>query len=155
SNLPRIKGRVAATPDPGQPLTPAVQAVRPQQSAQPGPDLSYADQLAQWLYAKGTAHLPASMEPGLRNTLQAGADLYNQWTPTGSLEGGVRQGMQGNAAGYVMGVLGAAPIPGAPMGKIAARGATEAVESMTSKIPQQLVDAYNVGKRVAQFHDAG
>ena len=152
---PRIKGRVAATPEPGQVLTPAVQAVRPQQSAQPGPEPSYADQLAQWLYAKGTARLPASAEPALRNTLEGAANLYNQWTPTGSFEGGVRQGMQGNAAGFVGGVLGAAPIPGAPGGNVAARTAEEAVASMTSKIPQPLVDAYNVGKRVAQFHDAG
>ena len=144
-NLPRpkLKGRVAATPDPGQPLTPAVQAVRPQQSAQPGPEPSYADQLAQWLYAKGTANLPASFEPGLRNTLEGAANLYNQWTPTGSFEGGVRQGMQGNAAGFVTGVLGAAPIPGAPGGRIAAKGAEEAVEGAAEAAAKSGITAYH------------
>ena len=144
-NLPRpkLKGRVAATPDPGQPLTPAVQAVRPQQSAQPGPEPSYADQLAQWLYAKGTANLPASFEPGLRNTLEGAANLYNQWTPTGSFESGVRQGMQGNAAGFVGGVLGAAPIPGAPAGKIAAKGAEEAVEGAAETAAKSGITAYH------------
>jgi hypothetical protein len=47
---PRIRGRVAATPEPGQVLTPAVQAARPQASLRPGPPSSYGDQLAQQLY---------------------------------------------------------------------------------------------------------
>jgi hypothetical protein len=145
ANLPRpkIKGRVAATPDPDQPLTPAVQAARPQTYAEPGPQPSYADQLAQWLYAKGTANLPASAEPALRNTLQAGADLYNRWTPTGSFEGGVRAGMQGDAPGFVTGVLGAAPIPGAPGAKIAARGAESAAEDIATGAATRGITAYH------------
>jgi hypothetical protein len=113
---------VAATPEPGQVLTPAVQAARPQASLNPGPPSSYGDQLAQQLYSWLKQHGPNMPDAGAQNIARAAGAAYGL-TPPGSFESGIRSGLQGDAAGSVTGILGAAPIPGAPGARTAEEAA--------------------------------
>src|SRR6202008_2493803 len=94
-------------------------------------------------YTIWTANVTPSAARAIRTSLTAWGALYSRSPPPGAFGVGVRAGMRGGAPGFVAGVLGEAPIPWAPVTKIAARGAESAAEDIATGAAKRGITAYH------------